>query len=481
MNHKLKTILITLSTLAVVACNGGGGGGSSNPEPGPTVTPPPIQIQPLNITQKILKDGIVQDGSFSLNKVGSHQIWYMIVNNPNTVSVNTLGARPNYNFRYDGANDTPINPTKYAMKYTSNEISGVTLDCLSYNGILPAGQSCAYKFDAQWGGNITSKTNFSFNMAYSFFANNDNNLRYVESSIGCVNNSYTKCLSNNQNLQFNLMNLSHQANDLNGYTAMTNNLGGNIISMDGSTYWDASVANTANVYTINYNSSTNTYTKTLANTYTGGQFGGGFSALNTNGSSYYWNMLNQTGIMTNLYNLAQYGWGFTYGLNGSLYADNPTFLTSAYLLNQNGINSTVTPLTTIGSEATYGINTDGSLWTYSDVYPGNMYCYDATNNYAKTTMNLNGLDISAFNRITGSTGYYVYATNNTDYYDINLNTQQQTLNAYKVNFNNCSLDKTNYYASSSTLPNQQYGVVWYNYNGYIESVNQFSNGLNGGN
>ena len=476
MNHKLKTILITLSTLALAACNGGGGGssGGNTPSPTPSPTPTPvIAVQPLEITQNIIP---------SLNKVGSHQIWYMIVKNPNDADIKLL-SRGKYYYHFDYDANTPINPTKYAMKY-DNAISGVESDCLNIinkTNTLAAGKSCAYKFDAQWGGNIASETNFKFAMAYDFSITRDGSNQFYSESAICNTSNIGKCLPNNQNLQFNLMNLSHQANDLNGYTAMTNNLGGNIISMDGSTYWDNySVANTANVYTINYNSSTNTYTKTLANTYMGPQFGGGFAAITTTGNNYYGDGYTQTGEMTTLNNMSN-NWGWTYGLDGQIYGASPMDLTSAYLLNQNGINSTVTPLTTIGSEATYGVNTNGSLWTFTNRGAGNMYCYDATNNYVKTTMNLNGLDISAFNRITGSTGYYVYATNNTDYYDINSNTQQQTLNAYKVNFNNCSLDKTNYYVSSSTLPNQQYGIVGYNYNLYIESVNQFSNGLNGGN
>ena len=189
--------------------------------------------------------------------------------------------------------------------------------------------------------------------------------------------------------------------------------------------------------------------------------------------------------MTNLDNLAQYGWGFTYGLNGNLYADNPTFLTSAYLLNQNGINSTVTQLTTIGSEATYGINTDGSLWTYSDVYPGNMYCYDATNNYAKTTMNLNGIGFdSMMFRLVTKNGYFLYADNTTDYFNLNNNLSIKDLIAYKINFDNCSLDKLNYLTTNEKIinVNQQFGITSADdYNFYIESVNQFSNGLNGGN
>jgi hypothetical protein len=376
------------------------------------------------------------------------------------------------------------------MKY-DNAISGVESDCLNIinkTNTLAAGKSCAYKFDAQWGGNIASETNFKFAMAYDFSITRDGSNQFYSESAICNTSNIGKCLPNNQNLQFNLMNLSHQANDLNGYTAMTNNLGGNIISMDGSTYWDNySVANTANVYTINYNSSTNTYTKTLANTYMGPQFGGGFAAITTTGNNYYGDGYTQTGEMTTLNNMSN-NWGWIYGLDGQIYGASPMDLTSAYLLNPNGINSTVTPLTTIGREATYGVNTNGSLWTFSNAGAGNMYCYDATNNYAKTTMNLNGAGFHAMmNRMVTANTYYLEMINNTDYFDINYNRQIDVNINYLIDIDNCQVNKSQYLSAqqngSKYNVNQKFGVIQTNtdYNFYIESVNQFSNGLNGGN
>lgn len=471
--HKLSLVAIGISSL--VACGGGGGGssGGSTPSPTPSPTPTPvIAVQPLEITQNIIP---------SLNKVGSHQIWYMLVKNPNDADIKLL-SRGKYYYHFDYDANTPINPTKYAMKY-DNAISGVESDCLNIinkTNTLAAGKSCAYKFDAQWGGNITAETNFKFAMAYDFSITvNGSNQFYSESAI-CNTNNIGKCLPNNQNLQFNLMNLSNQANDLNGDTAMTNNLGGNIISMDGSTYWDNySVANTANVYTINYNSSTNTYTKTLANTYTGPQFGGGFAAITTTGNNYYGDGYTQTGEMTTLNNMSN-NWCWTYGLDGQIYGDSPMDLTSAYLLNQNGINSTVTPLTTIGREKTYGVNTNGSLWTFSDLQ-GSMYCYDATNNYAKTTMNLNGIgfDSMMFRNVIPN-NYSLNMVNNTDYFDINLSLPMKVNLDYVIDINNCQVNKSQYLVKIVSI-NQQFGIASDGNNFYIESVNQFSNGLNGGN
>ena len=482
-SNSVKKILITLISLTLFACNGGGGSSSGGDTPSPTPSPTPtpvIAVQPLEITQNIIP---------SLNKVGSHQIWYMIVKNPNDADIKLL-SRGKYYYHFDYDANTPINPTKYAMKY-DNAISGVESDCLNIinkTNTLAAGKSCAYKFDAQWGGNIASETNFKFAMAYDFSITRDGSNQFYSESAICNTSNIGKCLPNNQNLQFNLMNLSHQANDLNGYTAMTNNLGGNIISMDGSTYWDNySVANTANVYTINYNSSTNTYIKTLANTYMGPQFGGGFAAITTTGNNYYGDGYTQTGEMTTLNNMSN-NWGWTYGLDDKIYGDAPMDLTSAYLLNQNDINSTVTPLTTIGREATYGVNTNGSLWTYSDVYPGNMYCYDATNNYAKTTMNLHGAGFHAMmNRMVTANAYYLEMINNTDYFDINYNRQIDVNINYLIDIYNCQVNKSQYLSAqqngSKYNVNQKFGVIQTNtdYNFYIESVNQFSNGLNGGN
>ncbi len=492
MNYNFKTTLLTLSTLALVACNGGGGGSNSggntpNPEPSPTTTPA-VVIQPLEVTQNIIP---------SLNKIGSHQVWYMVVKNPNTVKVglfNPNGYSEN-SFTYLPSNEsTPINPTKYAMKY-DKAISGIETDCLDIinNGNttnpknqLAAGQSCAYKFDAQWGGNITPETNFKFTMKYAFSVGcNDQGIctAAYSNAPDCDSNKYT-CLPNNQDLQFNLMKLSnHKANDLIGNTAMTNALGGNIISMDGSTYWEfINSTGDANAYTINYNSVTNTYTKTLKNNYPNANlFGGSFGATTTNGDNAYIYGYTQTGEMTAINNMS-YDFSWTYGLDGKIYGDAPSNLTSAYLLNQNGINSTVTPLTTTGSEALYGVNTNGSLWTLG--WNGNMYCYDATNNYAKTTMNLNGINLDPMMlRLATPNNYYLYMDNKADYFDISLPTRPITVaGAYVIDVNNCQVNKSQYLVNVVYI-NQQFGTTYIknNPNFYIESVNQFSNGLNGGN
>lgn len=497
--NNIKTLLITFSTLALVACNGGGGGGSSGGDtPSPTPTPPaPVVVQPLTLTQKVLKDGVIQDGIPSLNKIGSHQVWYMIVKNPNAFTVNYSGDYPNYNFQYDKANNTPLNPTQYAMAY-DGAISGITTDCLTDDGTLSAGKSCVYKFEAQWAGNTTGKTNFNFNMSYLIRVNGDST--YYFESIGCVNNSYTKCLSNNQNLQFNVINLSQKANDLTGYTAMNNNLPRiNLISMDGSKYWDMDTNYNdnpvnpvcqnynksgciTNVYNINYNSSTNTYNKVLSNAYTGSQFGNPFSSLNTDGSDYYYDYYDKNGAMPSIQSLApSYGFSYTYGLNGNVYV-NSGDLTSLYLLNQNGTNSTLSLLNNqISENAVYGVNTNGNVWTFNNY---NMYCYDATNNYTKTTMNVNGLEYFDMHRTIKPNAYYLTMVNKTDYFDLMHNQLSVDAN-YMIDFNNCQVNKLQYLTNSNKgnigSVNQQFGTAYSDFNLYIESATNFSNGLNGGN
>ena len=492
MNYKFKTTLLTLSTLALVACNGGGGGSNSggntpSPTPSPTTTPA-VVIQPLEVTQNIIP---------SLNKIGSHQVWYMIVKNPNTVKISLTANNwhDETTFSYlANKESTPIDPTKYAMKY-DKAISGIESDCLDIinngtNNKLEAGQSCAYKFDAQWGGNITPETNFKFTMKYAFVIGcNDQGIctAAYSNAPDCDSNKYT-CLPNNQDLQFNLMKLSnHKANDLFGMTAMTNHGGGgqSIISMDGSTYWDASAAPLTNVYKINYNSSTNTFTKILTNTYTSDYIGGAFSAVSTNGDNYYGFGYTQTGEMTTINNMAQ-DWKWTYGLNGNIYGSSPWVVTVsgfAYLLNQNGTNSTLTQLpAAIGTQILYGVNTNGSLWTYSQ---GSMYCYDATNNYAKTTMNLNGINLNVMMpRLAIPNNYYLYMDNKADYFYIGLpNNPPMTVElAYLIDINNCQVNKSQYLVNVVYI-NQQFGTAYIKNdpNFYIESANQFSNGLNGGN
>lgn len=83
--------------------------------------------------------------------------------------------------------------------------------------------------------------------------------------------------------------------------------------------------------------------------------------------------------------------------------------------------------------------------------------------------------------------YYLRMENKTDYFDLMRN--QLTVSAnYMIDFNNCQVSKTDYLANSASNTgiissiNQKFGIaISSDLNLYIESVNQFSNGLNGGN
>ncbi len=60
---------------------------------------------------------------------------------------------------------------------------------------------------------------------------------------------------------------------------------------------------------------------------------------------------------------------------------------------------------------------------------------------------------------------------------------QLTVSAnYMIDFNNCQVSKTDYLTGVISSINQQFGIaISSDLNLYIESVNNFSNGLNGGN
>ncbi len=479
MNDKFKKILITLSTLALVACNGGGGGSSSGgdtPSPTPSPSPTPVVVQPLTITQNIIPN---------LNKIGGHQMWYMIVNNPNSFDVNVLsstdsGYKTTTNFRYDNANAVlPVNPTQYAMKY-NNEVGNYS-DCLTLfsqgtSNSLASGQSCAFKLDAQWNINTTVKTNFNFKMAYQFeYAGTT----YIE-SIGCVAKPSwdIACLNDNQNLSFNLINESHLANDLVGvHIGNGTNFGGNIISMDGSTFWDTTTTNNvAYQYAINYNSVNNTYTKTLSNTYNGTQFSGN-SAISTNGANYYSGNYNQYGIMP-LVPGDLYAW--IYGMDGNIYGSSFAYGNDQIFYELNQTNNSLIQIIPVSNQFSKGVALNGNLWTQNKT-TGEQYCYNKQGGYSKTTLDFKGLSLYDVQVPTvNANGYYQLFINTTDYYNLYNNSQNVTLN-YLVDVQNCNINKINYLAGSQGDFNNQYGLIVSadNGNSYIESFNQFSNGLNG--
>lgn len=485
----LKQIILTLSTLALAACNGGGGGGSSGGDtPSPTPTPTPVVVQALSVTQNVVP---------SLNKVGSHQVWYMVINNPNDFTVNVSRTADSIrseqtNFRFDPANTTmPINPTKYVMQYDGG-VSGVATDCLSLfnqssSNALGANQSCAFKLEAQWAGNTSGKTNFNFKMAYQL--QYDNRL-YIE-SIGCVANSNTSCLSGNQNLQYNILNMAKIANDLKGNVADGNNENLNIISIDGSTYWDVNTTfGSALVYALNYNASTNTYNKVLTNTYTGRQYeagAGGFASISTNGQNYYQKYYNQSGVMPSVQSTnPDLAW--SYGLDGNIYGSASNIgSTNLYKLNQT--NNTIVSLVDGTNQVIRGASVNGNLLADNRTWQtAETSCYNASNSYSKSAMNMSGLTSSYQIPKVQSNGYFVLASNTTDYY--NLYNQHQTVPAsYLMDIDNCVLQKTTYMtnfgdALSYDALTTQFGIARgenANLNRYIESATNFSNGLNGGN
>ena len=503
---KNNLLILALAGATLVACNGGG---SSNNN---------ITALPLEISQNIIP---------SLNKIGSHQIWYMIVKNPNNFTVHVGSSNDNmsnqYAFRFDPANKTSINPTRYALVY-DGAISGIATDCLSVinqsgeSAVLGAGQSCAYKFEARWGDNQLYNSRQNFKMAY-FFSGSGNG--FIESTVCNTNN----CLAGNQNLQFNLV-LSKYNYNCPAVYANTAYGSSSLNSIDGNINWNTDVFSTNRttvVSNINYNSQTNTCQMESINTYSGPQFkSSGSHALSTTGSNLFSLNNYQLGSMPNLSATADYSW--IYGMDGNLYALNNSapFSVNRLNQNQNPVNNTTSFVSNAGDNALLlmGVSAESNILVYQkDIISGTtwspaFYCYYARDNYTQpvrlwNTNRLMWFMLSYLHDHTGKNhpsitpnGYYIPDFDRNQYFDL-FKQSTNSFGMYKLDIDNCSVDDTNYFAFEDTTQNphgiddelklnEKFGSVtvthkspydeytWFSYM-YIESYNGFSNGLNGGN
>lgn len=472
-----KLLIALTSTIALVACNSGGASGGGDIPPDPEPSPTPVTVLPLQITQNVIP---------SLNKVAGHKTWYMIIKNPNsfTVSMNPWAGSASTvaNFNYDANNTSPINPTKFAMAY-DGAINGVTQDCLNYitNEIdFPANASCAYKFEAQWVVNTSSKTNYNFYMSYAFKANDGN--YYVQSLNGCkeeTNTTNTFCLQNNQNLQVNVMQVTQTANDLTKSNVVKNSFGlnaklgaSNLISYNGSFFWEPTNGLLTNLYNINYNSSNNTYTKVLNSTYNTYMFNYG-NALSLNGNNMYDSYSNQNGVMSSVQSIDN-SLKWVTGLDGNVYGSAGT-TNNIYLLNQTN-NTLSTVVANANGETLTGVSANGNLLTLDN--NGNLYCRLLSNGYTKTQINTNGLS-SSFAYLTNnyySVGFY----NSLKYFNLNGSISYDP-NIYKVDIDNCLIVYNNYISKNNELLNTNYGITApdSSYNYYIESIGSYSDGTDG--
>ncbi|RTL02324.1 MAG: hypothetical protein EKK57_02265 [Proteobacteria bacterium] len=472
MKLNLKKLAALTSSLLVVACNSGGASGGDNaPTPNPSPTSTPINILPLQITQNIVP---------TLNKVAGHKIWYMIIKNPNSDSVLMnpwLGSASDVaQFSYDAKNVSPVNPTKFAMKY-DGAIDGVSQDCLNYitNDInFPAGASCAFKFEAQWDINTNTQTNYKFTMSYAFKAIDGN---YYILQQGCVEQPQYKeyCLNNNQNLQVNVMQVTQKANDLGGDTTNSFNLGqmfaGNIISSDGSILWEPSISKAITFsYLINYNPVSNTYNKVLNNTYN--QFLSYLgSAISLNGSNYYALSLNQNGLMQNVQSIdSNLKW--VTGLDGNIYGSNGS-TGNIYLLNQN--DNTISSIVNASGETLAGVSKDGNFLTMDA--NNVLYCRLASNGYLKSTLNMKGLFNLNFPILTNN--YYSTYSKSNNYYSLDGVYSNNYL-LYRIDIDNCQIVISNYLTFNGNL-NKSFGISKLDNNGnnYINRISDYSNGFDG--
>lgn len=498
---KPNFIYLVLLASTLLACNG---------ENGSENTPNAL---PLVITQNTVP---------SLNKIGSHQVWYMTVNNPNQFPLTIGSAGDNdLTFRFDPANNTPINPTRYALLY-DGAISGVANDCLDIinqsNQQLGANQSCAYKFEARWGDSspFNSGINNKFRMSYQF----TDGIDYFIESTTCNSGN---CLKNNQNLQFNLLLSKYDYTRSCPLYANTAYRSYSLNSFDGNINWTTDTWNVNYPTTssrINYDSSLNRCQMESINIYSGLWFKSyKNNAINTTGSTWFSRNNYQLGIMSNI--IESYAW--VYGMDGNIYS---LSVESPYVVNRlnqnpNPIDNTVSVVANVGNTALelMGVSKesniliyqkdiiDGSIWT-----PG-VYCYYLRDNYSNPDIfNSNDILLPFFNSsdYTGNNkpfvtpnGYYLAGFDRTTYYNL----LKQSINSfadYKIDIDNCTIDVNNYFAfeDNQTISyyhiddlislNEKFGAVtvvhkhptidiaYLSYT-YLESYNNFSNGLNGGN
>lgn len=488
MTSNMKKTVIGLSSLFLLAaCNGGGGGGGSNDTPDPTPSPTPsAEMKPLTFNQYYTdKNGVIQNGAFSMNKVGGHQVWYMVVTNPNSFAISD-----NSEFTYEN-NGSPINPTQYSTSY-NGEISGVTKQCNSIfgHGKFEAGEKCAYKFEAMWGENISESTNFSIKMSYNLieFSKLGNNPTVYVVKSNCVDQPFYNrvCLSgiDSEGMSFNLMNLTQSSGDIYGNIGSSEIVPDQIINMDGTKMWTFNEnLGTATRYSVSYNSATNQISKTLDNSWSGLVFTG--TGLSENGENMFSNVYNQYGEMTNINptgDINQY-MNWTYGMDGQLYTTGFNY-NYYYILNQtpdaalkNETKSRLAPQLDNNSYIK-GVSKNGNLWTREG--RGYYSCLNKNNNYAATDMNMMGLgDVSQDDRgKIGVIGYRLVLSKQ-NYYT-NLKGGQDAVALYNlINIDACQVEPENYLTNPVSL-NSQYGI--YNANNgihYVLPKSSFSDGTNG--
>ncbi len=477
---KIKPLFILLSPLSLFACNSGGGsssngGGGDNPNPTPPT--PEVAIQPLTITQI---------SSIDLKKTSGHKIWYMKITNPNNTAVSLYG------FDFDTGSNTPVNPTKYALKYSNSDLpteSAGVVDCLGLissisSGTLDvksihAGKQCIFKFDAQWDINASSTTTYPFKMKYEMYSGIDT---YIESSVCTAKPAYpdfdigaTVCLPNNQNMNFNINTLSQQADDL------VHN-GGGLINPTGNKMFRLLSSDVMGNYLINYNSVSNSYAPSLIFSY---------DSVNYDPLIYGVDNINQLGDKSFISQTAnnvivspiKLKW--ILGLDGEIYGTPITQNTGTNkVYKYDAVNNSVIAVTSIpDGELLQGVSVNGNFFIHSKT--SGSICRNSSNYSNFTSLATNGLNFDAsydncnsnYNGVFRVTGYDNYYTvSNVKYNTPAIDSR------YKVDIDTCSIDISNYLTRLDSL-NSQFGIVQNTrvapYHAYIQPLGLFSNGFDG--
>lgn len=491
---KKRYLLVPILISTLVACNSGGGsGGDTPPGPSPSPTPPPEPSNLLALQLKSIGNPLV------LNKIGGNSVWYMLVNNPNSTGVvfSTIDNKNNNIFAeqgYKNYNQDVIHPTQFVESY-NGEVAGYsnTPDCLSLlkyppgPGIMKVGtlslngnQSCVYKFRAFWNSNLNQPNNNQVQLDYIFYPEGQLNTSNSYCTTGVSNCVNVIPYDSNNTINYQSYALKSQDNIESQLqmTGLQNTFAyATLFTYSGNKVFGWTQANplspqpdqiTTSVYSydLNYNSSTNTLSKSNLTTFTN------FGMYQT----YNFNFTNSSWVSQLGDNFGALFWlnttptGNHKAVNGS---NGSTMLVSQSFQLLTSTNGNFTSgYSTVGS-IPVGYNLTGwdetnNIITMTDGrIGGNSYCYNLNTQQSKrfSYSNVNTLympnSVSSLVGIInynnelyvrgsgfyyqGQNGQYIYNTKNS--------------NQYKFDSINCTLTQNSVMPFNIFTKNNNYGTI----------------------
>ena len=476
-----KLLIALTSTIALVACNNGGGsGGDTPPGPSPSPTPPP---EPSNLLALQLKS---IGTPLSLNKVGGNSVWYMLVTNPNSTGVvlSTLDNNTNSIFVEKGFNNyNPdiIHPTQFVESYNS-DISGYNVpDCLNkISGsrlVLAANQSCVYKFRAFWNSNLNQPNNNNVQLDYIFYPEGQLDVNNAHCTSGVSNCKYVIPYDSNNTINYQSYALKSQDNiesqlQMTGlqnaffaYSTLFTYSGNKVFGWTQNPN-NSNITDSVYSYNLNYNSSTNTLTKSNLTTFT--NFGmyqtynfdftnaGWVSQLGDNFGAFLW--LNTTPT------------GNHKAVNGS---NGSTMLVSQSLQLLTSTNGNFTSgYSTVGTIPSgyilTGWDETNNIITMTDGrIRGNSYCYNLNTQQSKifSYNNVNTLYMpNSVNSLVGIVNYNnsLYLKTGDFYYQGQNGTyvyNSDNINQHKFDSINCTLTQNSVMPFNTFSKNNNYGII----------------------